>query len=199
MGVDFFHACFLLFSFCMIWVRAYYVGYVDAQGEVVDRLQEGILMRRVRYTLGGLFLLGCFYYLTYPQLDTFFSLPKMPVIFRIFGVLLLAASFFLYWWVHVSLGANFTDTVFVREHSFVVEQGPYRWVRHPMYSTALLVAVGTFLVTTNWLLGFLGVSLMVVIMAVRTPMEEKKLLQRHGEVYERYMSVTGKFFPKLTK
>ncbi|NGX42389.1 MAG: hypothetical protein K940chlam7_00669 [Chlamydiae bacterium] len=192
-----FHMLLLAYSFVMISYRAYYMGYVDASGETVPKLEEGIILRRLRYSLGLPFILGVVAYLLNPNWMRWSQWSDFPDALRWVGVIILAGSVFLYGWTHRYLGKNFTDTVYVRKESTLIQGGPYHWVRHPMYVSALMAAIGIFLVTANWFLGVVGILLMFIIMRWRTPIEEQKLIERYGEAYHRYAERTGRFFPKL--
>ena len=171
---DPFHMLFLLFSLVMICYRAYYVGYAAAAAEPVPRVEEGLLLRRLRYTLGTPFVAGSALYLFNPNWMHWSQWEWLPHSIRWFGVVLLLGSTLLYGWTHRHLGKNFTDTVYVRKASTLIQTGPYSWVRHPMYLSALMTAVGTCLTTANWFLGFFGVLLLIIIMTWRTPIEREK-------------------------
>lgn len=98
--------------------------------------------------------------------------------------------------VLTSLGNNLTDTVVVREHHTLITTGPYRWVRHPFYAVFALGLASNTLVTANWFLGCAG-FLAILLVIVRTPVEEAKLLERFGVQYEAYMAQTGRFLPRI--
>lgn len=78
----------------------------------------------------------------------------------------------LMYWTLSSLGKNLTDTVVTRAEATLVTSGPYRWVRHPFYVTAVLLMASVTLLTANW---FIGVSSVAVLCssAIRTPKEDK--------------------------
>jgi protein-S-isoprenylcysteine O-methyltransferase Ste14 len=100
------------------------------------------------------------------------------------------------YWTLSSLGKNLTDTVVARAEAKLVTHGPYRWVRHPFYVTAVLLMASVTLLTANWLI---GVSSLVVLalLAIRTPKEEQMLIERFGQEYRDYMARTGRFVPWL--
>ncbi len=191
-----FHTLFTLFAFVMVWNRAYYYGYAHASGEGISRTAEGFVLRRIRAVLGSLFLAGCLLYILNPDWVEWSRLVKFPYVLRWLGLFFLAGAAVLYRWTHKSLDKNFTDTVFIRKGAFLVQSGPYRWVRHPMYLSALMIALGTGLTLDNLLLGVFGISLILVIMFYRTPLEEQKLMERHGKAYRDYIKNTGRFIPK---
>ena len=99
-------------------------------------------------------------------------------------------------WMFMSLGKNVTDTVAIRREHRLVTHGPYRWVRHPMYSFSFLALVGFALLSANWFIGLTGI-LALVVLAVRTPIEETKLIEEFGDEYRAYMRRTGRFLPRL--
>lgn len=198
MNLEFpFHSIYLVYAFLMTIYRSYYNGYVDASLERVSRIEEGRSMLYFRSIFGLFFMGGALLYMMNPIWMRWSQFPYTPLWVRWFGVVMLLLSLWIYGWTHRHLGRNFTDTVYVRKESTLVTTGPYYWVRHPMYVSGLLAAIGTGLTLANWFLGILGTVLMLVIMYVRTPIEEKKLLDKHGELYRQYMRTTGRFIPRL--
>jgi protein-S-isoprenylcysteine O-methyltransferase Ste14 len=95
-----------------------------------------------------------------------------------------------------SLGRNITDTVAIRKEHTLVTHGPYRWIRHPLYSFGFLLFVGFTLLTANWFIGLTGVCALTLL-ALRTPIEEAKLIEQFGDAYREYMKRTGRFLPRL--
>lgn len=95
-----------------------------------------------------------------------------------------------------ALGKNLADTVVVRRDAALVTAGPYRYVRHPFYVTTALVMFGIAGAAANWLLAALCVMVWTML-ALRTPEEERHLIERFGDDYRRYMAVTNRFFPRI--
>jgi protein-S-isoprenylcysteine O-methyltransferase Ste14 len=63
-------------------------------------------------------------------------------------------------------------------------------------TTALLMASVTLL-TANWLIG-LACFLVLGLLAVRTPKEEQRLIDKFGQQYRDYMATTGRFIPRIS-
>ncbi len=99
-------------------------------------------------------------------------------------------------WTLASLGRNLTDTVATREHATLVTDGPYRYVRHPFYVVAGLLMLSVTLLTASAAIGIAGLTVFALLV-LRTPNEERRLLETFGEPYEAYRRRTGAFFPKL--
>jgi protein-S-isoprenylcysteine O-methyltransferase Ste14 len=164
-------------------------------GEKLDRLQEGwpilILLR-----LSGLSMwIALFAWLWDPSSFAWARLP-FPAGFRWAG--LAAGLVAMYWliWMLRSLGKNLTDTVVTRKDANLVTNGPYRFVRHPMYVGVLMIALAVSLTASNWLFLVMGCAVFTM-MCFRLPIEERNLIGRFGDQYRRYMQTTGRFFPKL--
>ncbi len=77
----------------------------------------------------------------------------------------------------------------------LVTYGPYRWVRHPMYSFSFLLFFGFSLLSANWFIG-LTVIVGLAILVARTSIEESKLIEEFDDEYREYMKRTGRFFPR---
>lgn len=121
----------------------------------------------------------------------------LPGWLRWLGACAWLTSLALLLWVHRALGRNFSGLLRTRDDHELVTWGPYRWVRHPMYPTFLLLATGMFLLTAHWLIGvppFLGVAL---VMAFRTPLEEAMMVERFGDEYRSYAASVGRYLPRF--
>jgi len=57
-------------------------------------------------------------------------------------------------WVHHVLGPNSSSTLNIRANHTLVTGGPYRWVRHPMYTAFYVLHLATILATANLFLGW---------------------------------------------
>jgi protein-S-isoprenylcysteine O-methyltransferase Ste14 len=100
-------------------------------------------------------------------------------------------------WIQWALGSNFSTTLHVREEHTLVTFGPYRWVRHPMYSVLFVFLVGIFLITANWYIGGVPLAALILIVVTRLPKEEAAMLEKFGAEYQHYMQTTGRFLPKM--
>ena len=93
------------------------------------------------------------------------------------------------------LGKYFTTEVAIQPGQTVVENGPYRLIRHPSYSGALITIFGVGLALTNWL-SLIGVMVIAFIgYSYRVWVEEKTLVNALGESYRQYMKRTKRFIP----
>lgn len=109
-----------------------------------------------------------------------------------FGV----ASLPLAHWVFSSIGENITPTVTTRSDHELVTDGLYRWVRHPLYSVGSTFWVSLSLLAANWFMGLASVAVLVMVL-VRLPKEEARLIERFGDEYRAYTRRTGRLLPRL--
>lgn len=116
---------------------------------------------------------------------------------RIVGIIAGIASDLLVVWILVSLGKNISAALKIRDGQRLVTEGPYRYVRHPLYSAGIPLFISISLMSSNWFLGLIGVGFQLFVMFVRTPMEEKMLIEHFGDEYLSYMKNTGAHFPKI--
>ncbi|MGF1470130.1 MAG: methyltransferase family protein [Rubrobacteraceae bacterium] len=77
----------------------------------------------------------------------------------------------------------------------LVVEGPYRYVRNPLYDTDFLLILGTALLARSWFLVVLA-ALYAAQLALQLPLEEKELRQRFGRQYRRYCRVVPRFVPR---
>lgn len=122
-----------------------------------------------------------------------------PVWLRLFGIVLGVVALMLLVWVHQSLGENFRTTIALKKNHKLVTWGPYGYVRHPMYSTYVMILVSALLMSRNLVIGGSGLAIIVFLMTVRLRLEEALLIERFGDRYRLYLQRTSKFFPRLAR
>jgi protein-S-isoprenylcysteine O-methyltransferase Ste14 len=126
------------------------------------------------------------------------SLP-LPQWIRWTGLGLACVAFGLLGWSQSVLGRNWSIRVQVlKEHELVVT-GPYRWVRHPMYTAGLLTNVSVLLFSANWLVGGSWLAMHVWQFAARIPLEEDLMVRQFGDAYREYMRTTGRLLPRIVR
>jgi protein-S-isoprenylcysteine O-methyltransferase Ste14 len=96
----------------------------------------------------------------------------------------------------VTLRANYSSTVLIREGHELVDRGLYRFVRHPIYLGALLVVLGLPLATSSWI-ALPPMLLLIPLILYRIRIEERLLLEEFGEEYRSYMRRTRRLVPLL--
>ena len=82
----------------------------------------------------------------------------------------------------------------IKDSHTLVTSGPYRWIRHPIYTTYFASTLSFFLLTANWFIGLVLVA-MSILLASRVEGEEAMLLERFGDEYRAYMQRAGRFLP----
>lgn len=101
------------------------------------------------------------------------------------------------YWVMVSIGANISETYLTKRAHQLVTRGPYRWIRHPLYTVAFGGLFGLGLAAANWFM-LLMVAVAIAAMAtVVVPQEEAELERKFGSQYQHYRQRTGRFLPRL--
>jgi protein-S-isoprenylcysteine O-methyltransferase len=110
---------------------------------------------------------------------------------------LLLAGLAIRWWAIITLGRYFTTDVATQRQQPVVQAGPYRFVRHPSYSGALIAFLGVGLFMSDWL--SLVVLLVPITLAIfnRVRIEERSLLAALGAPYADYCAHVKRLIPGI--
>ncbi|MEP6604348.1 MAG: isoprenylcysteine carboxylmethyltransferase family protein, partial [Spartobacteria bacterium] len=122
------------------------------------------------------------------------ALPHRRALYFV-GLILFVAGIVLRWWAIIILGKFFTVDVAIAKEHRVIESGPYRFVRHPSYTGALIAFVGFGFCLANWL------SILCLIIPIaaaflwRIHVEERALLDALGDDYRSYMQRTRRLLP----
>lgn len=183
--------------FTGIGISSYFRRKADRDtGETISRKVDGTpMMTLIR--IGGLFLwLSPLVYLINPAWMAWSKI-GLPDWVRWLGVVLGILCVSGIYWLFSSIGSGITPTSATRKEHQLVTSGPYRWVRHPLYTVGSAMFIAFGMMADNWFIALLGI-LAFIGMAIRTPKEEANLIEKFGDEYREYMKRTGRFFPKIT-
>jgi protein-S-isoprenylcysteine O-methyltransferase Ste14 len=99
-------------------------------------------------------------------------------------------------WSRSILGSNWSSVVVVKQDHALVEAGPYRLVRHPIYTGLLLLFLGNAMLVGDWR-GLVAVAIVFASFWRKLRLEEAWLTERFGEAYRDYRARTGALLPTL--
>ncbi len=193
-----FRVLFIAMFTSLTAIRVYYRIATGAIHDSGFARKEGVLPVVLRVVLGAPLMFATGAYVFAPQAFGWMY-ARMPTLARLTGVSLGFAAVLGIYLVHRELGACFSSTLVIRENHRLVRSGPYRLVRHPMYSSYLLLFIGAFLVSGNWVVGACGTAIIATLMTVRLAREEALLVEKFGSEYEEYRNTTGMFIPMTHK
>jgi len=116
---------------------------------------------------------------------------------RYLGVALFVAGLAIRWYSIIHLGRFFTVNVAIADNHRLIDTGPYRFVRHPSYTGALMAFLGLGLCLDNWASMAGMVVPIFLVFFWRMRVEEAALLQGLGDPYRNYMSRTKRLIPAI--
>jgi protein-S-isoprenylcysteine O-methyltransferase Ste14 len=102
------------------------------------------------------------------------------------------------YWLFSTLGNNISPRETTRAGQQLIVEGPYRYIRHPLYTFGGLFFAGVSLGAAMWwTLLLLGIGFAVLL--YRTPKEEENLIAHFGDQYRDYMKRTGSYLPRMRR
>ena len=112
-------------------------------------------------------------------------------------VLLTAAGFAFAWWARIHLGRFWSGTVTRKAEHRVIDTGPYRFVRHPIYTGIILSSYATA-IARGTPLALFGATLMLVGWYAKASLEEHFLRDELGrDTYDAYAARVPMLIPLL--
>ena len=112
-------------------------------------------------------------------------------------VWLAAAGFAFCWWARLHLGRLWSGSVTRKEGHHIVDTGPYRLVRHPIYTGIIIAALATA-IERGTVTSMIGFALMVLGCWIKARLEESFLRSELGaDAYDAYAKRTGMLAPFL--
>lgn len=179
-------------------------GYVIwAVTEVILGIRQITLLRAgaqlqdkgSRVVVAGTVGLGILLCLKLPSVVPATTITSASVFVFWFGIALVYAGLTFRLYAITVLGRYFTPSVAVVADQRVVEDGPYKLIRHPAYTGLLIMFLGFGLSSTNWLslLALMGCALLGL--SYRIHVEEHVLQEHLGQRYQEYMRRTKRLIP----
>lgn len=142
---------------------------------------------------------GIILYIIAPGWIDFLSFP-LPGWFRLITVGVTAISIPFIMWGYNTLGRNWVHALepskFLKKNGELVTNGPYHYVRNPIYLGCFVFILAMAFVAANWLLLLPSLFIIPVIYS-QIPTEEQMLAAKFGAKYRRYMKATPRIIPKL--
>ena len=113
------------------------------------------------------------------------------------GAMLFIVAMWVFRRTHKELGRNWSITLEIRDKHELVCGGPYALVRHPMYTSFLLMGLGQAFLLSNWAMGLAGLVGFAILFFLRVDKEERMMLEVFGQRYRDYMERTKRIIPYL--
>jgi protein-S-isoprenylcysteine O-methyltransferase Ste14 len=121
--------------------------------------------------------------------------PWIWIVVEIVGLVLYVTGYLLMAWALIMLGRNYQLGGSVpRAEDKMVMDGPYRLVRHPMYTGAWSISLGLSCLIQSWVF-FCVFCIYLGLIFLLIPMEENDLRKAYGEQYGAYRQKTRKLIP----
>jgi protein-S-isoprenylcysteine O-methyltransferase Ste14 len=118
-----------------------------------------------------------------------------PVAVLIASMILVLPSVVLAWAAARQLGKQWRFQAAISEGHELITAGPYRVVRHPIYTSMLMMLVATTLAWTWWPMAVAAIAMYVIGTEIRVRAEEKLLTEHFGNAYIEYRRRTRAYIP----
>jgi len=175
----------------LIFAAYWFIGALTA-GKTISRESLGSsLPRNLVLALAGALLFA--HSLSAGILGRRFIPPSQDFYFA--GVLLTASGLGLAFWARYNLGRNWSSQITLKEGHTLVCTGPYKYLRHPIYSGIFLAIVGTAL-TVGRYRALLAVVLALLGFFWKARQEDAWLARAFGEQFEQHRQRTGRLLPR---
>jgi protein-S-isoprenylcysteine O-methyltransferase len=122
--------------------------------------------------------------------------PWMPWI-NVLGIVLTLVGLAIRWYSITYLGRFFTVNVAIATDHELIDTGPYRAVRHPSYTGALLAFLGLAICMQNWASLLILMTGTTASFLYRMHVEERALTGAFGDRYRQYQQRTARLIPGI--
>ena len=188
---------FIISTIFMFAIRIYYQRKIKPEQSLTE--ERGSRLRLIPGAIAALVtIVFGFEYIFAPGTFEFAYLIEYPTWLRWMGALMLFIGISLLWSAHHNLGLSFHSLVVQKEDQVLVESGPYKWIRHPIYTAYFFNYIGGGLLAGNWVLTFIPTICFGLMIYLRLGEEEAVMIEKFGDDYRHYMERTGRFLPKIS-
>jgi protein-S-isoprenylcysteine O-methyltransferase Ste14 len=117
---------------------------------------------------------------------------------RWLGVLISIVGTVFWIYSQIVLGRYWSPQLQIQNEHKIISEGPYKYIRHPIYTAMMVWVIGLVLFTANILFVILALTFFIFFVA-RVPKEEKMMIETFGDIYTKYMKDTGRYLPKIKR
>jgi protein-S-isoprenylcysteine O-methyltransferase Ste14 len=193
---NFFRAILPVLILAFVAHRGYYVKkHSKLEVDALKKREEGVASKFAGL-LGLIGFVSVIVYVINPGWLAWANL-RLPMWLRWIGILIALAGFSLLQWSQNSLGRSWSDIPRMLKGQILITNGPYRVIRHPIYTAFILILGSTLLISDNGLVGLLWIGMTVLEIVSRIRFEEGLMLEYFGDQYREYMNRTDRLIPKL--
>jgi protein-S-isoprenylcysteine O-methyltransferase Ste14 len=151
-------------------------------------------MSKLSYTIPGVLAVWALIWTAPADQFWFRPLLRWSPLFYWGGVMLMLIGFAITVWARLTLAGNWSATVTVKENHDLITRGPYRLVRHPIYSGLLLAILGSALPRED-LRAVAAVLLFLFGLLRKASIEEGRMIATFGDAYRAYRQRTKAIIP----
>jgi len=123
---------------------------------------------------------------------------SFPIWLGIIGCLIFVFSLWLLFRSHADLNKNWSPLLEINRDHYLVTDGVFRYIRHPMYAAHIGWGIAQVLLLWNWIVGLSMLILILPLYFYRIKKEEN-MMQQHFADYADYKKRTGRIFPKIKR
>ena len=178
--------------------RGYYVKYHSKPEDATLKQRAEGTTSRMAGMLGMLGFIAIIIFIIQPEWLAFAQL-SLPLWLRWAGLGLAVFGFGLLQWAQHTLGKSWSDIPRMMQGQNLITSGPYRFIRHPIYTAFLLILGSLLFISSNWLVGLCWIGMTILEASSRIRFEESLMLEFFGDEYRHYMKRTGRLLPRLTQ
>jgi protein-S-isoprenylcysteine O-methyltransferase Ste14 len=210
----------LIISAFMLVCALGYLGSITLQDNLIGWF---LILTAVAYGLGGPYLLWSnlknegivsqerqdkSFWLILPGFLMVFYAPPIEYVYlsgiipntrllQEIGLILIVTSLLLFTWARLVLKGMYSGRLRVKTDHSLVQQGPYHFIRHPAYTSYIIMSLGITIGFSS-IIGLLAVPLLLLPgLIYRIRVEEKLLSLEFGNQYLQYARSTWHLFPGI--
>jgi protein-S-isoprenylcysteine O-methyltransferase Ste14 len=182
------------------WTRLLYLLLAAVWIGSLPFVKRNVQQQSMSSTLQNTIVLsvGLFLLFGSPSTPNWFNQPVFPVTFplALAGLGLAICGIGLSIWARLILGENWSSFPSIKQNHRLIVTGPYRLVRHPIYSGLLIALLGSAL-QYGLIRSFLALLTCAIGLYLKVSAEEEFMVQRFGEAYLRYRRNVNALVPFL--
>lgn len=164
--------------------------------KIKTKIRKRVVIEKILVTLNFFGMMFLPLYVVF-SLKLDYATMHLSSFIRWIALCVYALNLGLFAWCHISLGKNWSNTLEIKKDQKLIKEGPYRKIRHPMYTHFWLLIISQGLLLNNWIVLVYGVFAWGLLYLLRVPKEEEMMIEEFGEEYRKYMEETGKLLPKF--